>query len=1335
MSTEELKLNIDSKIKDPTSVKKGLADPLAESLKTTKALEKQFEQITQQLKRMSAEYDKFNKKLLQSGVGTVKQSSQMLQRGQPQTALASAAAKGSRADEIYELSLRRQTKLSQDAMVARQQLAAQEQRISRYVGAVRADEVKAYQGLIKQKEQYNIVSQREHALNKLLGDGGANLFKIQSSLLINYGLMTKAIQGFQFGVQYIIEFDRALKNLQAITDTSNASMEGLTQRIIEVSQTSKFSAIEVAQAATTMGQAGFSSKQIEDSIEGVTNFATAIGEDLAPAVDLATSVISVFNLQASDMNHVANVMTSAINLSKLTVDKLSLGLQYAGNTAAQQGTTFEELTSILAAMSNSGIRSGSTLGTGLRQLFIELQTPSEKLTAQLKQVGLTLDDVNIGAKGVIPVMDALKAAGFGVADAYQAFDVRAAAAYLALSNNLDLEKSMRTQILLGNAALAAKETQMKGIANRFANLSSSFGILLNTTFKPLVEVIATLAFELSKLFQFLSQFPTILSTVGAAIGLAFGTAVIAKVVFLFKNLGLGIQVVKSLAVSFGGLAVAQGAATAASVTFATTFARLFPWMVAIAGATWALTEAFGGQNEALDDSKASFDTYKGELEAYKDKITSVDTELTRLGDRYVELTTNADALQYEIVGMSTKFGDMSDKLRTGAISSLQELIGELIKVRSEFAKTQAGIVGLTIDAQKLKLGEQIKVTSNEVASDLNQIGKGGFFNRGFYEQYKQNVGTLQTNPTDTEAYGKLSNLINEKASADLKAREQKLRATLGADYTKALYNPDQATSDVRSNLKGSPKAGEMLRAIDEVKKLVKDKELLASAYSKLGEIQQGQLAIRDTEKLVASSKIGATTAGSNLSSARVQFGRLKTQEDIDAAAAKARQEFMNSINAEQLGVSSKDLQIYLGETLDQAAEEAKAKLANTANNISGERDKAAKAEEKAAKAYQRSLQENSRAMAASLDNIVRTIDSSTDKFQPQINRINAMQGEFGNVNSASYGKYSDAEIEMLDKQKYDLETQAMGARIDAISRSKESFTALEAQQRANLEATIRTKDNVNEVTTAEQNLEKTLDKKRELMLELDALQASYNVRTGEATETTQSLGKQLEFVLEQYMKVQKAQGNLGNAIASSLRQVLDTTRESFGALVKDLVTGTKSAGDAFRDMGSRIIETMLDIAIQSAASGFMGQIGSLFGFGQQAYSSPIGPSQTARGGFFGLNQGGIIKANSGYSNVTRDSKIVAVRPGEGILRNSAMEMLGRDNFTQLNAMGNRRISEGTSNMQAAPQNGGGTVNVYVVPPTEKPSMGPNDVLLVVQKDLLQGGNTKKLIKQISMGGA
>jgi hypothetical protein len=43
------------------------------------------------------------------------------------------------------------------------------------------------------------------------------------------------------------------------------------------------------------------------------------------------------------------------------------------------------------------------------------------------------------------------------------------------------------------------------------------------------------------------------------------------------------------------------------------------------------------------------------------------------------------------------------------------------------------------------------------------------------------------------------------------------------------------------------------------------------------------------------------------------------------------------------------------------------------------------------------------------------------------------------------------------------------------------------------------------------------------------------------------------------------------------------------------------------------------------------------------------------------------------------------------------------------------------------------VNVYVVAPDQKPQMGPRDILATISDDVMRGGTTKQLIKQVAMG--
>lgn len=90
-------------------------------------------------------------------------------------------------------------------------------------------------------------------------------------------------------------------------------------------------------------------------------------------------------------------------------------------------------------------------------------------------------------------------------------------------------------------------------------------------------------------------------------------------------------------------------------------------------------------------------------------------------------------------------------------------------------------------------------------------------------------------------------------------------------------------------------------------------------------------------------------------------------------------------------------------------------------------------------------------------------------------------------------------------------------------------------------------------------------------------------------------------------------------------------------------------------------------------------------------------------------------------------------PGEAVLRQSAVQMMGEDKINRLNAAGNRRASAVPSLGQTMAERKPDTTNVYVVAPEHKPSLGKNDVLMIMQEDMLTGGQSKRLVKATARG--
>lgn len=113
------------------------------------------------------------------------------------------------------------------------------------------------------------------------------------------------------------------------------------------------------------------------------------------------------------------------------------------------------------------------------------------------------------------------------------------------------------------------------------------------------------------------------------------------------------------------------------------------------------------------------------------------------------------------------------------------------------------------------------------------------------------------------------------------------------------------------------------------------------------------------------------------------------------------------------------------------------------------------------------------------------------------------------------------------------------------------------------------------------------------------------------------------------------------------------------------------------------------------------------------------------------------RAATGYGPVpTRDSVPIMAAPGEFVMRQSAVDLIGADTLSNLNAMGNSYASRSGSSVSAASQGSKrepDSVHVYVTAPDQKPTLGPKDVITTIGDDILRGGQTKQLIKSVVMG--
>lgn len=572
---------------------------------------------------------------------------------------------------------------------------------------------------------------RANSRERLFGDGGATLFAIQSGLIANYMLLNQTQNAMQAAATFTIDLDAALRNLQAIVRVTDTNMASLSNRLVDVSEKTKFTAVEVAEASVTLGQAGFSTDEIEDSIEAVTLLATATGTDLAKSVDIATSTLGVFNMESSQMSDVANVMTEAVNTSKLNIEKLTLGLQYSGNIAAQSGVSFKELTSALGAMANAGIRSGSTLGTGMRQVLIALQKPSKEFLGTLDRLGLTMDDVDLKSQGLYGALKNLRDAGFTAGDAIRSFEIRGAAAYNALSNNLDQMLGLQDSFHGTTAAMQANETQMRSLANQGRRMASILGSMASTGLEPVKNASISVLTGLGDLLEGFEKWDGALKVVTtgvAALGASLAVVGVTRLAGKLTLLVLGINNVSgaftAATARVKGFSLASSVATTRALTLSTalrgTLALLASpifWVGAgatiFAGLAMAMNDTrtkTDELSETLEKNQTAYDNSSGEANKFEKQITALDGTLESLSNRYGILQRDSHLLTTTVTEVQEQMSRMG-KEAVSADSSVDDLIRTLRELRRETAQEYSIKIGTALqDVGNLRESAQQGVT-------------------------------------------------------------------------------------------------------------------------------------------------------------------------------------------------------------------------------------------------------------------------------------------------------------------------------------------------------------------------------------------------------------------------------------------------------------------------------------------------------------------------------------------------------------------------------------------------------------------------------------------------
>ena len=254
-------------------------------------------------------------------------------------------------------------------------------------------------------------------------------------------------------VKTAASFEQGMAQVQATKGITGDAMEALNGQTVnamdalgdlakEMGKTTKFSAMDAAEAINNLAMAGYDVQKTYDTLPTVLSLASAGNLELDYATQLVANGMAVMGESAGSAQRMADMMAVTASNAYGSVADFGEGLLVAGGQAAVCGQSIEDVYTALGILGDAGIQ-GSEGGTALRNTMKNLYQPTEKSAKVLKRLGIETSDAEGNLLSMQDVLQQLNGAMSDMNDSEisetmaEIFDTRTIAAASALLNNAD----------------------------------------------------------------------------------------------------------------------------------------------------------------------------------------------------------------------------------------------------------------------------------------------------------------------------------------------------------------------------------------------------------------------------------------------------------------------------------------------------------------------------------------------------------------------------------------------------------------------------------------------------------------------------------------------------------------------------------------------------------------------------------------------------------------------------------------------------------------------------------------------------------------------------------
>lgn len=730
------------------------------------------------------------------------------------------------------------------------------------------------------------------------------------SVLSFRGVLTGVSLGFGLiqSIRTLSEFERAMHAVKAISGATGSVFTDLSNKAKFLGSTTMFTASESAEGMKFLAQAGFNAGEIISGIGPSLQLAAAGMLSLGEAADFSSNILSTFNIEASNLTFVGDILARISARSNTSVRQMAEAMKYVGPVAAALDQDLRDVAAALGVLGDSGLQS-SLAGTGLRQAMLALVSPTKLAQRTLESMNVDLEKINPAANSVIDVINELGRAQITAAQSSDIFGVRASGSILILTQSRDRLKELTTEAYGASGALEEMMfVMMNNLYGVFKEFKSSLeGLVLTLGASGLTKVLMESTRALTDFVRAVSG--SLDTTKEGAdnvyllvdgfkiLGATIASFYIGKFVSSMAAATIGIisytTAVIATSKSLGIAATAQAAFNLVIksnpyVFVATTLGAVLAAYTIFSSNTRDAKEATDVFNEAMKSSKNALDSYRSSLELANIGLSPVSTD--ELQASSVHLDEALERQKTSILEFKEIISGLYDSFNFSDISfddSIQSVFKDLI----------VSSVHTTKEAKKTRQ----EITLLFDAFDSGKESLDGLI-YGLAELAKENsvfTGTIESTVTNLIELKKgYSEVIDQRNS--LIAQKSSIEAALVGDLD--AFNLDNVTDRIvltETAFKMLGKTSQEALAMTEqaIRKANLVARSLEGFQAKASDpalvlLETNVTAIEERRDiLVASLKGQKATADSILSvisSADIQIGRLRDEFDrISSSRSKA----------------------------------------------------------------------------------------------------------------------------------------------------------------------------------------------------------------------------------------------------------------------------------------------------------------------------------------------------------------------------------------------------------------------------------------------------------------